>query len=153
MPRLPLLLAAGPLLLAGCTTVGPDYVKPSAEVTPAYKEQPASVDADKSAGNWQPAQPSDDAIRANWWEVFGDSQLDFLEQQVSTANQDLKAAEARFREARDMVKFARADESPTIGIGSDVPSLEDSSYQPYALSRNYRASGEFDLTADLSYEI
>jgi len=148
-PRL-LLLAAGPLLLAGCT-VGPDYVKPSADVPTAYKEPPPAAYAD--AGQWQPAHPEDDAIRSNWWEVFGDPKLDFLEQQVEVANQDLKAAEAHFREARDMVKVAEADESPTIGVGSDVASLKDSAYQPYALTRNYRASGEFELTANFNYEI
>ena len=96
MPRLSLLLAAGPLLLAGCT-VGPDYVKPSAEVTPAYKEQPLTGDKIDAAGSWTPAHPSDAALRSNWWEAFGDTELDALEEQVGTANQDLKAADARFR--------------------------------------------------------
>jgi NodT family efflux transporter outer membrane factor (OMF) lipoprotein len=145
-----LLLAAGPLILAGCT-VGPDYVKPSTEVPTAYKEPPPADYSD--AGQWQPAHPSDDAIRNNWWEVFGDAQLDFLEQQVATANQDLKAAEARFREARDMVKVAEADEYPTIGVGSDVASLKDSANQPYALTRTPRSTGDFALTANLDYEI
>jgi len=91
--------------------------------------------------------------RSNWWEVFDDPQLDFLEQQVSVANQDLKAAEAHFREARDIVKLARADLFPTIGVGSNVASLKDSSYEPYTPSRNLRATGEFLLTTDLSYEV
>ena len=142
--------ALAPLLLAGCT-VGPNYVKPSTDVPAAYKELPQAAVYD--AGQWQPAHPQDGAIRSKWWEVFGDSQLDVLEQQVATANQDLKAAEARFREARDMVKFARADEYPTIGVGSDVASLKDSSNEPYAPSPNLRATGEFGLTADLNYEI
>jgi outer membrane protein TolC len=145
-----LLLAAGPLLLA-CCTVGPDYVKPSTDVPTAYKESPSASYGD--AGTWQPARPSDDAIRSNWWEVFGDPQLDFLEQQVSVANRDLKAAEAHFREARDIVKLARADFFPTIGVGSNVASLKDSSYEPYTPSRNLRATGEFLLTTDLSYEV
>jgi NodT family efflux transporter outer membrane factor (OMF) lipoprotein len=145
-----LLLAAGPLLLAGCT-VGREYVKRSTDVPTAYKESPPASYGD--AGTWQPARPSDDAIRSNWWEVFDDPQLDFLEQQVSVANQDLKAAEAHFREARDIVKLARADLFPTIGVGSNVASLKDSSNEPYAPSRNLRATGEFLLTTDLNYEV
>ena len=43
MPRLSRLLAAGPLPLAGCSH-GLDYVTPSAEVTPAYTEQPPTND-------------------------------------------------------------------------------------------------------------
>jgi NodT family efflux transporter outer membrane factor (OMF) lipoprotein len=149
-----LLLAAGPLFLAGCT-VGPDYVKPPAQITPAYKEQsPTSdtTDADK-AGSWVPAHPSDDAIRSNWWEAFGDAELDSLEQQVEAANQDLKSAEARFRSARALIGFARADEFPTIGIGTNVASLKDSANQPYALTRTPRPTGAFALTADVDYEI
>ena len=49
------------------------------------------------------AQPAR-TIRGNWWEPFGDSQLNTLEQQLTVGNQDLKAAEARFREARAMIK-------------------------------------------------
>jgi outer membrane protein TolC len=62
------------------------------------------------------------------------------------ANQDLKAAEAHLREARDIVKLARADLFPTIGVGSNVASLKDSSNEPYTPSRNLRATGEFLLT-------
>jgi len=130
------LLAAGPPFLAGCT-VGPDYVKPSTDVPTAYKEPPPAAYGD--AGQWQPAHPQVDVIRSNWWEVFGDPQLDFLGQQVADANQDLKAAEARFCEARDMVKLAHADEYPTVGVGSDAASLKDSSNEPYAPSPNLRA--------------
>jgi outer membrane protein TolC len=58
-----LVLAAGPLLLAGCT-VGPDYAKPSTDVPTAYKESPPASHG--LAGTWQPARPSDDAIQSNW---------------------------------------------------------------------------------------
>jgi len=69
----PLLLAAAPLLLASCT-VGPNYLRPEAPLTPAYKEP--LPEAYKNAGIWIPAHPSDHRLRANWWELFGDAQLD-----------------------------------------------------------------------------
>jgi NodT family efflux transporter outer membrane factor (OMF) lipoprotein len=146
----PLLLAAAPLLLTSCT-VGPNYVRPEAPLTPAYKEPPP--EAYKNAGVWKSAQPSDDSLRADWWELFGDEQLDTLEQQVAQANQDLKAAEARFREARALVSYARSAEFPIIGVGSDIRSLRDSPNQPYFPLRSSRATGEFALPADLSYEV
>jgi NodT family efflux transporter outer membrane factor (OMF) lipoprotein len=153
MLRLSRLIAAGSLLLAGCT-VGPDYVRPSAEVTSAYKEHPVSdVASDKNVGAWAPAYPSDDAIRSNWWEVFGDAELNLLEEQVGVANQDLKAAEARFRAARALVGFARADEFPTVGIGTGVASLKDSANEPYFPNKTDESTGDFALTADLSYEV
>jgi NodT family efflux transporter outer membrane factor (OMF) lipoprotein len=146
----PLLLAAAPLLLASCT-VGPNYVRPDTPLTPVYKEPPP--EAYKNAGVWNPAHPSDDRLRANWWELFGDEQLDALEQQVALANQDLKAAEARFREARALVGYARAAEFPTIGVGFEIRSLRDSSNKPYFPLPSSHATGDFMLPADLSYEI
>ena len=83
--------------LEGCT-VGPKYVKPSVPTTPAYKEGvPASY---QGSEQWKPATPGDQASRGNWWEIFGDQELNKLEEQVATSNQDLKVFEARFREAR-----------------------------------------------------
>ena len=144
------LLLVAPLLLAGCT-VGPDYVKPPTETPAAYKESPPASYGD--AGTWQPAHPKDDALRSQWWEAFGDPRLDLLEQQVGAANQTLKSAQARFQEARALVNVARADQYPTIGIGSQVASLKNSSNQPYSPSPNLRPNGEFGLTADLGYEV
>src|SRR5439155_362113 len=77
------------VLLGGCM-VGPKYKKPSAPVTPAYKEM----------DGWKTAQPSDHLPRGQWWTVFGDSELNALEEQIAAANQNLRIAEARLRQAR-----------------------------------------------------
>ena len=149
------LLASGPLALTGCS-VGPDYVKPTTAISPAYKEQPAQAPGIGSAADgtlWKPARPSDPTIGTNWWEAFGDPELSSLEEQVGAANQDLKAAEARYREARALIGYARADEFPTIGVGGDGASLKNSADAPYSPSRNLRATGDLALTTDLSYEV
>src|SRR6202030_4125220 len=145
MGNRPWLFAAAAVMLASCT-VGPNYVRPEAPLTSAYKEP--APEAYKNAGVWKPAQPSDGRLRARWWELFSDEQLDALEQQVAVANQDLKAAEARFRAARALVGYARAAEFPTIGVGSDIRSLRDSPNQPYFPLRRSHATGDFALPAD-----
>src|ERR1700730_10300460 len=147
----PWLLAVVPLLLLASCTVGPNYVRPEAPLTSVYKEP--APEAYKNAGVWKPAHPSDGRLRAQWWELFGDEQLDALEQQVAVANQDLKAAEARFRAARALVGYARAAEFPTVGVGSEIRSLRDSPNQPYFPLPNSHATGDFALPVDLSYEI
>src|SRR5258708_13767619 len=119
---LPWLLPVSALVLASCT-VGPSYVRPEAPLTAAYKEPPPETH--KDTGVWKPAQPSDAMLRVNWWALFGDEQLNALEQQVAVANQDLKAAEARFREARALIGYARAAEVPTIGVSHHTTSLHD----------------------------
>ncbi len=91
------------LLLAGCT-VGPKYQRVNVDTPPTFKE----------ADGWKVAQPQDDAIRGKWWEVFADAQLNALEEQASSANQNIAAAAASFLSARAMVKQARAQYYPTV---------------------------------------
>jgi NodT family efflux transporter outer membrane factor (OMF) lipoprotein len=137
--------------LAGCS-VGPKYVRPAVATTPAYREQPP--DSFKGAVMWQPAQPGDQQLRGKWWEAFGDPKLNALEEQVTVSNEDLKAAEARFREARALVRFNRAAEFPTISVGPSASYVKDSNNTPsFPTSVSHNASGDFVLPFDLSYEI
>jgi len=91
------------LCLAACK-VGPDYVRPAAEMPATFKE----------AKDWKQAQPKDDIVRNKWWEIFGDSELNKLEEQVDISNQNVKAAEAQFRQARALIAEARAGFFPTL---------------------------------------
>src|SRR5215475_14525604 len=90
--------------------------------------------------------------RGRWWELFGDPQLNELEAQVTSANQDLKVAEARFRQARAMIGFARASEFPTISAGVGVSSVRESANAPFRI-RSFPSTGDFLLSFDLSYEL
>jgi NodT family efflux transporter outer membrane factor (OMF) lipoprotein len=139
------LVALAALLLTGCM-VGPDYVRPSVPMTPAYKEAPPPGEG------WKLAKPSDEMPRGQWWEIFGDPQLNALEAQVTAANQDLKVAEARFREARALIGFARASEFPTISAGVGISSIRESRNAPFRI-RGFPPSGQFLLSFDLSYEL
>lgn len=113
MRRLPYLavLAAAAAALPGCT-VGPDYVRPAVVAPAAYKEQPP-VD-------WKVAQPKDDAARGKWWEVFSDAQLSALVEQVNISNQNVRAAEAQFRQAQAIVASSRASLFPAVDASAAV---------------------------------
>src|SRR5258708_29764720 len=130
--------------------VGQKYKHPSAPVPQAFKEQPP--DSFKESDGWKRAQPADQVLRGKWWELFGDSTLNELEEQVTISNQDLKAAEARFREARALIRFNRATQFPTITVGSDINSVRASSNRPNFRSSS-NATGDFVLPFDLSYEL
>ncbi|HLY78239.1 MAG TPA: efflux transporter outer membrane subunit, partial [Caulobacteraceae bacterium] len=97
-----------PLLLAGSALsaceVGPNYHRPSAPTTPAFKE----------IAGWTAAQPSDAADRADWWTVFNDPILNDLEQKVVVSNQNLAAAEAAYQQARAIVSEQRAALWPSV---------------------------------------
>jgi NodT family efflux transporter outer membrane factor (OMF) lipoprotein len=135
----------------GCT-VGPKYVKPAVPTTPAYKEEtPASF---TESDQWQPAHPGDQTSRGNWWEVFGDPQLNTLEEQIAGSNQNLKVAEARFREARAAIRFNRAAQFPTISTSPSASYAKSSDFSPNFPSKIEQSSkGDFVLPFDLSYEL
>jgi len=132
--------------------VGPRYVKPTAPTAPGFKEQPP--ESFKESDGWKTAQPGDQALRGKWWEIFGDPQLNALEEEVTVSNQDLKVAEARFRQARAMIRFNRSAEFPTISTSPSVVNERDSAnqaYFPQSLANN--GTGSFTLPLDLSYEV
>jgi NodT family efflux transporter outer membrane factor (OMF) lipoprotein len=140
------------LALSGCM-VGPKYVKPSVPLAPAYKEY--SPDTYKENANWQVAQPADAASRGEWWKIFGDVELNTLEPQVATNNQDLKAADARFREARALIRFNHASLYPTVGVAPFAGGLRESTNRPYFSTSSSRGNGlgDIQLPVDLNYEI
>jgi NodT family efflux transporter outer membrane factor (OMF) lipoprotein len=146
------LAGATMLLISGCM-VGPKYVKPSVPMAPGYKE--AGADAYKENSNWQVAQPSDAAQRGDWWTIFGDTELNILEPQVAENNQDLKAADARFREARALIRFSHASLFPTVGVAPSAGGVRESSNQPYFNLNNAQGNGTgvIQLPVDLNYEV
>src|SRR6202045_5546382 len=139
------------LLLAGCT-VGPKYIKPNVPTSATYKEEaPSSF---KESDQWQPAHPGDQTNRGNWWEIFGDPELNKLEEQISGSNQNLKVAEARFREARAAIRFNRASQFPTISTVPSASYVKRSDFSPNFPSRIQQSSkGDLVLPFDLSYEL
>jgi NodT family efflux transporter outer membrane factor (OMF) lipoprotein len=91
--------------LAGCA-VGPNYVRPSAPISPTFKE----------AAGWSPAAPADTLDRGDWWTLFGDPTLNALAAKVQVSNQNIVAAEAAYREARAVVSQQRASLFPTVNL-------------------------------------
>jgi NodT family efflux transporter outer membrane factor (OMF) lipoprotein len=133
------------LLLAACT-VGPKYKVPASPTTPNFKEPPPA--------NWKEAQPQDSEIRTNWWESFGDSDLNDLEVQVNVSNQNIAAAEARFRAARGAIRIGRAGLFPTVTVGANSTTSRVSANR--ANSGALITTGPtslYQLPLDINYEV
>ncbi len=95
-----------PLLLpflAACTS-GPDYVRPAVETPAAFKESNA----------WKSGEPRDHLPRGKWWEIFGDTRLNALQEQLEISNQTLRLAEAQFRQAQALAQVAQAGRFPSV---------------------------------------
>ena len=93
--------------------VAPKYQKPVLIVPPPPKYQ-------ELTGNdqWKTAAPSDEVMKGNWWELFGDPQLSKLEEQVAVNNFNVKQLEAQFRQARATVLATSAGLDPSISAAS-----------------------------------
>lgn len=130
------------LLLTGCA-VGPRYSKPATPTPPGYKEVPP---------DWKTAQPNDQIARGKWWEIFQDPQLNALEEQVNVSNQNLKAAEAQFRQARALVRFNRAAYYPTVTAGASAARERVSQHRPLVSSATQTNATDLVIPFDVSYE-
>jgi NodT family efflux transporter outer membrane factor (OMF) lipoprotein len=137
------LFAVALLQLSGCT-VGPNYHTPLVETPPAYKE----------VGDWKPAQPNDQNLGGDWWKIFQDPQLDALELQVNVSNQNLKAAEAQYQQARAILRYFRADYYPTVTAGPSATRTRVSSHRPPPSSIfDGITYNDFVLPFNVSYEV
>ena len=137
------------IFAAGCT-VGPKYHTPAVQVPPAYKEAtpqlPPTNAAPSSPANASPsngantlgqpnassssaaaisppfrvAQPSDNAIRGDWWQMFNDPELNALEAQVNVSNQNIAQAMGAYFAARALVREARSQFWPVLTTSPSI---------------------------------
>jgi NodT family efflux transporter outer membrane factor (OMF) lipoprotein len=130
-------------ILTGCA-VGPDYTRPDAPASETFKE----------LEGWSAARPQDDVPRGQWWTVFNDAELDGLLQKLELSNQNVRAADARLRQARALADQARAGLFPTLaanatGVRSKSPSLSNApslaTGAVNTFNANLGASWELDL--------
>jgi NodT family efflux transporter outer membrane factor (OMF) lipoprotein len=101
--------------LSACA-VGPNYSRPAAAPSAAFKE----------AQGWTPANPIDHIDRGAWWSVFNDPTLDGLMKRVAIDNQNIAVREAAYRQARAVSAEARAAFFPTVNATASRQTSERS---------------------------
>jgi NodT family efflux transporter outer membrane factor (OMF) lipoprotein len=105
--------------LAGCTKVGPDYVRPETSV----------------AGDWleagDPRLKADPAEFREWWKVFKDPALDVLIDTAYRENLDVRRAGVRVLEARAQLGVATGEFYPqTQQVSGSVERIRQSAGTP-----------------------
>jgi NodT family efflux transporter outer membrane factor (OMF) lipoprotein len=140
--RWSLLLITCVLPFAGCA-VGPKYKgAPAVPTPPAYKE----------LGNWKTAQPSEQNLGGNWWEIFQDSQLNSLEGQINVSNQNLKQAVANYQQSRAALRYVRADYYPTVSLSPSATRERYSNNLPPRTINDGLTFNDYVVPADVSYQ-
>lgn len=136
-------LLAATVLLGGCTTLGPDFVKPK------VAEETAWLDESKEISS----TPLD---QAEWWKIFNDSVLDALIEKAYQQNLPLQIAGLRIFEARAQLGIAvglQYPQSQTAGGSASAVGLSENSpnFNPAADDnfRNYQVG--FDAAWELDF--
>lgn len=89
------------------------YSRPPVQPPQAFGELAGS-------DQWKTATPSDANLKGKWWEIFGDPQLNELEEKIATANYNVKQFEALFREAIESIDINRTGYYPTVSAGPSI---------------------------------
>jgi outer membrane protein, multidrug efflux system len=136
----PTLAALAVMVLAGCATVGLDYVPPRTTASPTWNTP-------LQGGLTVESNPQNVAA---WWTTLNDPELTSLIERAVARNRDLKKAEARIREARARRGLSRAGLYPTLDATGSVTRSRGSVETGGATTRDLfsagmEASWEIDL--------
>jgi NodT family efflux transporter outer membrane factor (OMF) lipoprotein len=141
----PILLAV--MTLCGCA-VGPDYQRPDAPLAQHWK-----TDA-----GWLAGQPRDAELKGAWWEIFGDAELNRLQQQALQSGQTILIAQARVVQARAQANVADSAYFPQIGVEAGAARSRSSADRPLSnpntrnvsiIQNDFTGSFTVDYEADL----
>ncbi|MDO9623069.1 MAG: efflux transporter outer membrane subunit [Pseudomonas sp.] len=134
------------LLLGGCA-IGPDYQRPQLQ-TPAQFKQ---------IEGWTQAKPGDVLARGSWWQVYEDAELNALVERLNLSNQNLAASEAQYRQARALVRGARAAFYPSVsssaGGSRGGQGAGSQSASSAASSNSSGVSSSYDLSLNAAWEL
>jgi len=126
------------VLLAGCTTVGPDYKRPE---MPLPAEFP----------NGSTAEPT---IQQDWWTLYSDPTLNQLVAAARENNADLRVAAAQVQEAEAIMRQARAALFPEVtGSFTRTRSRIGTLTQPPPITTAPLERNDARLVASTSFEI
>jgi len=145
MKRAECILCAGAaltLLLSACS-LAPPLKTPLVPAADVYKE----------IGPWTPAQPADRLPRDSWWTLYGNPELDALEQRLIAGNPTLAAALANYAQARALADQARAGLFPSLGLNASVERNRESRNAPLRGPTTPTYFNANTLGGSVSYEL
>lgn len=83
------------------------YQRPAVQAPPAFREVAGS-------DQWKTATPGDGLLKGKWWEIFGDPQLNLLEEKIAVNNYSVKQLEAVFRQSIEVIETNRTGYYPSV---------------------------------------
>jgi len=137
-----LLVASAIAALLSACSLAPRYEVPATQEVTQFKE----------AGAWMPANAANGPPPGgSWWQAFGDPKLDELQQQLKNS-MDLRAAVARFDQARAVARRAKSDLFPSLDAGASATRGRNSGNAPQS-NGTISTGNDYLASADLTWEI
>jgi len=125
-------------LLAGCTTVGPDYKRPEVDL-------PANFPGEISG---------ETPVPADWWKLYRDPFLDELVASARSRNADIRLAAARVQEAEALAREAGAARYPEVMAGASAARTRVSTRViPAPQASVPLERSQYQLSASTSFEL
>jgi len=109
----------------------------------------------KEASPWTSAQPADDLPREAWWTLFGDTELNALQQRLIEHSADLAAALARYQQSRAATEQIRASELPSLATSLNTQRNRQSEKRPLRIlgPSSPNLYGSTTLGFDFGFEV
>lgn len=138
-----LLLAV--LALGGCA-VGPNYQRPDAPVAQTWKTEPG----------WQAGNPRDGELKGAWWEIFGDAELNALQDKALKNGQTMIIAQTRVTQARAQANVANSAFFPQVSLQAGATRNRTSAERPlssYNAQNSSVIQSDFNAGFTVDYEL
>ena len=131
-------------LTLGACAIGPDYQRPPLATPLQFKQ----------IEGWTAAAPGDALERGAWWEQYGDDELNTLVGRLNLSNQNLAASEAQYRQARALVRGARAAFYPSLSGSAGVTRAgQGGGDSTLSTSEGFAVSGSNAASISKSYDL
>src|ERR1700691_1107096 len=129
-------------ILAGCD-LAPVYAPPHTLLPDSYQ----------GSGAFRVAQPQEAlSPRGDWWTLFGDEELNRLEEQLNRENPNLEAAAELYTQARDLAAEAQSHLYPQIGTQALVSDNRESAHHLFSTFTEPRQEGSNVIGGTASWE-
>jgi NodT family efflux transporter outer membrane factor (OMF) lipoprotein len=133
---------AAAIALSGCSTA-PKLTMPEVPIAAQYKE----------AAPWTPAQPADGLPRGKWWTMFGDAELNDLQERLVQHSPDLAAALARYNQAKAYSDQLRSGLFPSLVLGANAQRDRQSDMRPLRGAGQPADYNSFTAGVQVDYEL
>ena len=117
-----------------CTALAVAGILAGCNLAPVY-DQPHYLlpDSYQGSGAFRVAQPQEAlSPRGDWWTLFGDKELNQLEEQLGRENPTLAAAAEVYTQARDLAAEAQSHLYPQVGAQALVSENRESEHHLFS---------------------